>query len=66
MACTMGSRGGEPARSQFGRCASIAQSAAYLCVPAAGGATFGGLGACATDRFETAISGLLMSVQGRQ
>ena len=37
MACTQGSRSGEPARSQALRCASIALSAACRCVPSAAG-----------------------------
>ena len=52
MACTRGSQSGEPARSQAARRASIAQSAAYLCVPTATGPPSG-----ASAHVRTAASG---------
>jgi len=48
MACTMGSRGGAPVRSQAARCASIAQSAACLGVPTSAGPRSGDRSAIAS------------------
>jgi len=66
MACTMGSRDGEPAWSQAVRRTSIAQRAAYMCVPADAGPPSGGsYGKDTTGCFGATDSGQPMSVQGR-
>jgi hypothetical protein len=62
MACTRGSQGCDLRRFQAARHASIARSAAYLCVPAAAGPSFGGLGAYATDRCGATSSRQRMSL----
>ena len=55
MACTMGSRGGEPARSEAARCASNARSATYRCVPSAVGPPSGSDRPLRGDEFRVAV-----------
>ena len=63
MLCTMGSRDGEPARSQISRCSPIARSAAYLSASTFA-ATFECPGTDMTGGFGAPSSRLSMSSMG--